>query len=492
MSGNVTDVQDVFADLVFFGNAGFDDDGVYQEPGIGPGKGLERGAANQFGSDASTFEVWMWWAGILVLIMHLGFAFLEAGSVQQKNALNVMFKNIITITLGGVCYYLIGYGIFSAGDPGNLFSGGVNFLLLEEEGRDIGSGSLNAFGSEFFFQFAFAATAATIVSGAVAGRITLPAYCVVVVCLTTFIYPPITHWVWASTGWLTQFFTSQGAICEGDPIPDSCPNAPVIEGSGGLKDFAGSGVVHMTGGFAALAGVIVLGPRNDAMVDGELVPPAPSSTTLMAIGVFVLWIGWYGFNCGSTLTFAGYASGMGHAAICTTLAPSTAVVTAMIFSKLVLGYYDVPIMLNAALAGLVGITASANVMNFGWTVFIGFTSFFVYYGGVKLLIRLKLDDPVGAIPVHGFCGFWGVIMQPINTFDYAGNPDGAAAQAGMQFVGVVVIGLWSFVLTFIVFFALATFSFQKERKEKFLRATDDMQEKGLDSSEHGGEIYKSF
>ena len=483
---NVSDVSEAFADLLHFGAVFFDDDNVLQAPGIGPGKGLVRGDTGS--SDATTFEVWMWWAGILVLIMHLGFAFLEAGSVQQKNALNVMFKNIITITLGGVCYYLIGYGIFSAGEKGNLFAGGVNFLLLEEESRDIGSGSLNAFGSEFFFQFAFAATAATIVSGAVAGRITLPAYCVVVVCLTSFVYPPVTHWAWASTGWLTQFYTS--SCTEDNPTPESCPNFPIS--GGGLKDFAGSGVVHMTGGFAALAGVIVLGPRKDAIAeDGSLSPPPPSSTTLMAIGVFVLWIGWYGFNCGSTLTFAGYAAGMGHAAICTTLAPSTAVVTAMVFSKAVKGYYDVPIMLNAALAGLVGITASANVMNFGWTVFIGFTSFFVYYGGALLLLRLGLDDPVGAIPVHGFCGIWGVLMQPINTFDYD-NTEERLGQVGMQFLGVTVIGLWAFVLTFIIFFAMATFSFQKERKEKFLRATDEMQDKGLDDSEHGGEIYKSF
>lgn len=487
MAELVTDINQVFADLLHFGVPDVDDNGNATFAGQGPGKGLARDSTG--GGDPTTFEVWMWWAGILVLIMHLGFAFLEAGSVQQKNALNVMFKNIITITLGGVCYYVLGYGIFSAGEPGNVFAGGVNFLLLDEEQADIGSGSLNAYGSEFFFQFAFAATAATIVSGAVAGRITLPAYCVVVVCLTSFIYPPITHWVWASTGWLTQFYASS-APCDGDPIPAACPNPPIS--GGGLKDFAGSGVVHMTGGFAALAGVIVLGPRKDAVAeDGSLSPPPPSSTTLMAIGVFVLWIGWYGFNCGSTLTFAGYAGGMGHAAICTTLAPSTAVVTAMIFTKIVKGYYDVPIMLNSALAGLVGITASANVMNFGWTVFIGFSSFFVYYGSSLLLLRLKLDDPVGAIPVHGFCGIWGVLMQPINTYDFETTEE-KLAQVSMQFIGVIVIGLWAFVLTFIVFFALATFSFQKERKEKFLKATDQMQDDGLDSSEHGGEIYKNF
>lgn len=486
MTENET-IVGAFADLLFFGVAGLNDDGEYVEPGIGPGKGLER-LSTQAG-DSTTFEIWMWWAGILVLIMHLGFAFLEAGSVQQKNALNVMFKNIITITLGGVCYYILGYGIFSAGEKGNLFAGGVNFLLLEEDGADVGSGSLNAFGSEFFFQFAFAATAATIVSGAVAGRITLPAYCVVVICLTSFVYPPVTHWAWASTGWLTQFYTS--SCTEDNPSPATCPNFPIS--GAGLKDFAGSGVVHMTGGFAALAGVIVLGPRKDAVAeDGSLSPPAPSSTTLMAIGVFVLWIGWYGFNCGSTLTFATYASGMGHAAICTTLAPSTAVVTAMIFSKIVKGYYDVPIMLNSALAGLVGITASANVMDFGWTVFIGFTSFFVYYGGALLLLRLGLDDPVGAIPVHGFCGIWGVLMQPINTVDFETTEE-KLAQVGMQFLGVTVIGLWAFVLTFIIFFVMAGFTIKdNEKKTKFLRATDEMQDAGLDSSEHGGEIYKSF
>lgn len=432
-------------------------------------------------SGDSLNEVWLWWAGILVLIMHLGFAFLEAGSVQKKNALNVMFKNIMTITLGGVSYYFLGYAIFSAGTDGAVFAGGDNWLMLNEPSLSTTTTPYPYYGSQYFFQFAFAATAATIVSGAVAGRITLPAYACVVVLLTGFQYPAVAHWVWATTGWLTNFYPSS---CDADPT--SAANCPII--ASGFRDFAGSGVVHMSGAFSALAGIIVLGPRDAAVVDGKIKPPKPSSTSLMAIGVFVLWIGWYGFNCGSTLTIAGYASGMGHAAICTTLAPSTAVITAMVYSKIFKGYYDLPIMLNAALAGLVSITASANIMDFGFCILVGFVGFFAYYGGATLLKRLGLDDPVEAIAVHGFAGIWGCFAVPI-----ASSVENGPEQFGMQVVAVLVIIAWNFTLTFLLFFAMARFSFKVENKEKFLRATSAQQEAGLDASEHdGGEIYKSF
>lgn len=438
----------------------------------------------------SSDSMWMLIAGILVFFMHAGFTMLETGSVRHKNAVNILFKNIATISLGSLMYWAIGYGLAYGTDGmcvndddcaitkevnvGWSFIGSGNFALTDE--NDDNSGK-----ALFFFQTMFAATAATIVSGAVAGRVALGAYMGIAVYLSGFVYPVVSHWVWATFGWLSAFQT-------GDDAATAEVSSVMFQGgSGGCGaiDFAGSGVVHMTGGMAALVFAAVLGPRIGRFdADGTPVDIAPHNIALQALGTFILWFGWYGFNCGSTLAFNG--NGAGSVAVTTTLAPAAAVTTAIIFCKAVYGTFDIGVALNAALAGLVSITAPCSSVDTWMAIVIGAIGFFVYHGASKLMLKIKVDDPVDAIAVHGFAGIWGVLSagifyneETVKAAAYAGCTD---ATQGTQFATQIVL-----VLVIIGWVALTCIPMALALKVTgVLRVSEEDENLGLDASEHGG------
>mmetsp|Transcript_6837 Transcript_6837/g.8306 ORF Transcript_6837/g.8306 Transcript_6837/m.8306 type:complete len:446 (+) Transcript_6837:202-1539(+) len=418
-------------------------------------------------------DTWMLITGFLVFFMHAGFSMLEAGSVQKKNVVNIMFKNIATITIGGLMYWAFGFA-FAYGTCGNdsEFIGSDGFF-----GEVPACENTEAF---WFFQFAFAATAATIVSGAVAGRITLGAYFIVAAAITGFVYPVVTNWIWSSTGFLSAF-------------NGKAPEDQFVSGSIGMIDFAGSGVVHLTGGVAALIGAIFLGPRQGRFEGKGL---AASSYTLQTLGTFILWFGWFGFNCGSTLVLEGVNTA--KVATTTVLSPSAACVTAMIYSRVVKKRYDLSLCLNAVLGGLVGITAGCVVVVDAMAIIIGMISALIYIGSANLLEKLKIDDPIGASPVHLFCGIWGVIAVGIfidaDTLgdSYSADPEtfDQGAQFGQQIVGIVFIILWVGAWSTLLFASLM--GFKKSNRTKFLRVTPEIEEAGMDASEHGGDFETHF
>lgn len=415
----------------------------------------------------SANNTWMLIAGFLVFFMHAGFTMLEAGSVRHKNAVNILFKNIGTISIGALCYFALGWGVAYGTD--NVASDSYAFIgqgqyALEGVEIDAKAG--------FFFQAMFAATAATIVSGAVAGRINLLAYFGIAAYLTLFVYPVVSHWVWATDAWLNAFFSD-------DRFTLFC----------GAIDFAGSGVVHMTGGVAALVFAAVLGPRLGRFdADGTAVDIPPHNIAMQALGVFILWFGWYGFNCGSTLVMDGSLAG--KVAVTTTLSPAAAVVTAIIYCKAVEKTWNIGTVLNAALAGLVSITASCASVSDWMAVIIGAIGAMVYIGSSKLMLKLKIDDPVDAIAVHGFAGAWGVLGAGIFFIpEYVAEgysntivDEDQCTNHGEQFATqlVLIFSIIGWVVATCAPVALAL------KAAGVLRVSAEDEEAGLDSSEHGG------
>jgi Amt family ammonium transporter len=292
----------------------------------------------------------------------------------------------------------------------------------------------------------FAATAATIISGAVAGRVKFTSYLIYTPFITGLIYPIVTHWVWGG-GWLAEI---------------------------GFFDFAGSGVVHMLGGVAALAGVIIVGPRIGKYDENGNARSIPGhSVTLGALGVFILWFGWYGFNAGSTLAAVG--QDIATPAVTTTLAAAAGAIGAMCTAWIITGKPDVGFTLNGVLAGLVGVTAGAASLSFGGSILVGLIAGVIMVFSVMALERVGIDDPVGAISVHGAAGLWGLIAVGLLTSD---------ANVGIQLVGALAIAAWAFGTSFLVFKVIdATVG---------MRVTSAEEHEGLDRSEHGGEAYPEF
>ncbi len=384
-------------------------------------------------------------AAVLVLFMQAGFSLVESGFNSAKNAVNIMFKNFIDLSAGVFLFWLIGYGIMY-GDaiiPGWLAWGGIG---IDQTPPTPGPGVLNP-QIDWLFQVAFAATAATIVSGAVAGRIKISGYVVYSIVITAIIYPISGYWKWGG-GWLDAM---------------------------GFHDFAGSLVVHAVGGFAGLAGAIVLGPRIGRFgQNGENTLP-PHNYTLATLGVFILWIGWYGFNPGSQLAFAGAANTDATVliAVNTTLAAGVGALAAMALGWLSMGRPDLGYVLNGALGGLVGITANCDAVTNGSAMIIGAVAGVLVILAMQLLERLRIDDPVGAWPVHGVCGIWGGIAAAI----FGGKPLIA------QLTGSLVIPVWAFVTAFALFMVLKGIG--------ILRVSPEEEMEGLDLSEHGVSAYGS-
>ena len=381
-------------------------------------------------------SVWLLVAAALVMLMQAGFALVEAGFTRAKNAGNIIMKNVMDFSVGGLTYWAFGFALAYGGSTLGGFLAYGDVWFFNESSR----------AGEWFFQVVFAATAATIISGAVAGRVKFTSYLMYTPFITGLIYPIVTHWVWGG-GWLAER---------------------------GFFDFAGSGVVHMLGGVAALAGVIVVGPRLGKYDENGKPKAIPGhSVTLGALGVFILWFGWYGFNAGSTLAAVG--QDVAFPAVTTTLAACAGAVGAMVTAWIVVGKPDVGFTLNGVLAGLVGITAGTASISFGLSVLTGFIAGVIMVFSVILLERVGIDDPVGAISVHGTAGLWGVLAVALFSSD---------ASFGTQLLGAAAIAGWAFVTSFIVFKLIDV--------TVGMRVSPEEEREGLDRSEHGGEAYPEF
>ena len=387
-------------------------------------------------------SLWIVIAGILVMFMQPGFMLVETGFTRSKNSVNIVMKNFMDFSVGAVSYWAFGFALAYGGTTVGGFLAYGNFFL---EGDSI----------TYFFQVVFAATAATIVSGAVAERTKFSAYLLFQPFICGVIYPIVTHWVWSGQGWL---------------------------GDLGFIDFAGSGVVHMVGGFAALAGVQIVGPRIGKYDDDGNPQVIPGSSMVAgALGVFILWFGWYGFNVGSAL--AAVDVNLAAIAVTTTLSAASGSITAM-YTSMISGKPNVGMTLNGALAGLVGITAGcANVNNLG-AVLIGLVSGVLVVYSINFLEKQGFDDAVGAISVHGICGIWGVLAVAI--FDTADGLvyGGGTTLFGPQLIGILAIGAWAYGTSFLVFKVIDS--------TVGLRVTAEEEIAGLDASEHGTSVYGDF
>lgn len=398
---------------------------------------------------------------VLVFFMQAGFAMVEAGFNAQKNAVNILFKNSMDICVGILLYFLVGYGLMYPGEYGVEGNGYFAFGGIGNIESTDGAGFVPEVA--WLFQAVFAATAATIVSGAVAGRMKVIGYLFYSAVLTAVIYPISGYWKWGG-GWLMQF---------GEELPDG-------SFSQGFQDFAGSAVVHGVGGFAALAGAIVLGPRIGRFVNGKSMPMPGHSLPIAALGVFILWFGWYGFNPGSQLAFQGTEdiTATMHCAFTTTLAAAAGGLVATILSWVVFGKPDLSMGLNGILGGLVGITACCDCMNSWEAIVVGAVAGVLIIVGVLLLDKLQIDDPVGAFPVHGLCGVWGCMAIGILPNGYLENGDTTFM---IQLIGTVSICAWSFVTMAVLFGILKVLG--------LLRVSPEEEQTGLDISEHGMHAY---
>lgn len=385
---------------------------------------------------------------VLVLFMQAGFAMLETGLNAAKNAVNILFKNAMDVSVGVLLFWVIGFGLMYPGSYGEqsnpYFAFGGTGIYAPSEGQTFSPQV------DWFFQAVFAATAATIVSGAVAGRMQFRSYLAYSAILTGLIYPISGYWKWGG-GWLDQL---------------------------GFQDFAGSAVVHAVGGFAGLAGAIVLGPRIGRFIKGKSNPMPAHNMAFATLGVFILWVGWYGFNPGSQLAFqsATDIDAVMLIAVNTTLAAAAGAVIATALSWMLFGKPDLSMGLNGALGGLVGITACCDAFTNPYAVLVGAIAGAIVVGGVMLLDKLRIDDPVGAFPVHGLCGIWGCLALGLlpNTHDVT---------LGVQALGAFSIAAWAFVTMFGLFSVL--------KAMRVLRVSEEEETVGLDISEHGMRAYTS-
>jgi len=390
--------------------------------------------------ELTTSNVWMMLCIALVFIMHLGFACVEAGFTQSKNTVNILFKNTLTPAIGLVSYTIIGFNLmypaFETGPGWFDFSG---FFLQDKLGLNYNPSY--TYWTSFLFQAMFAATAATIVSGAVAERIKISAYLIFTILFVGFIYPLIGSWTWGG-----------GALADL-----------------GFYDFAGSTLVHAVGGWGALAGVIVLGPRLGKYINGEVVDKPGSSVPLATVGVFLLWFGWFGFNGGSVLSADPQTTSL--VLVNTALAAAAGALGGFFMGYIAFKRMDLGMVLNGVLAGLVGITAGADLMLPGTSLLIGFIAGILVVLSAILLDKLRLDDAVGAISVHLSCGIWGTLV--VGIFGQKAGWD----QFLNQLIGAGICGLAAFGSAFAIFFLL--------KKTIGIRVSADHETQGLDSHEHG-------
>lgn len=388
----------------------------------------------------TTNNVWMMLATALVFIMHLGFAGVEAGFTQAKNTVNILFKNSLTPAIGLLMYALFGFAMMYPSDwlVDGFFAFGIGLSAPMVDGAlDLGYNEGYTFWTDFLFQGMFAATAATIVSGAVAERIKISSYLVFTVFFVGFVYPILGSWKWG-LGWLDAL---------------------------GFADFAGSTLVHSVGGWGALAGIMLLGPRIGKYKDGKVNDFPGSSVPLAVIGVFLLWLGWFGFNGGSVLSADPGATSL--VLVTTSLAAAAGALGGLIMAWIMFRRLDLGMVLNGILAGLVGITAGADVISPLESVIVGFIAGNLVVLSAVGLDKLHLDDCVGAVSVHLTCGIWGTLAVGI----FGGG------DILVQLIGVLAYGAASFGSAFLIFFTL--------KKIWGIRVSEEHELSGLDSHEHG-------
>lgn len=444
-----------------------------EDPGAAPAQ-FTQGLMTQIGDAKVALDtVWTLIAGMLVFFMALGFACVESGLCRAKNTVTILAKNFIVFAVASIAFLVIGWGLmFGTGNPffgteGLFFVGGADNSPAMGDAYKGAYGAINWTGiplwTKFFFQLVFAATAATIVSGAVAERIKFGAFYLFSFILVALIYPVVGHWIWGG-GWAASL---------------------------GMFDFAGSTVVHSTGGWAALAGVIALGPRlGKYSREGKILPLPGHSLALATIGVFVLWFGWFGFNPGSTM--AADAGAIGRIAVATNTAAAAAAISASLTAWMLLGKPDLTMILNGGLAGLVAITAPCAFVSIPSSLVIGLVAGVLVVLSVLFFDKIKIDDPVGAISVHLVCGVFGTVCvglfaQDQFTPNTTGNGllfGGGAGLLMAQLAGIAGVGVFVFPASMIMWKIIgATIGIRVSAEEEI---------EGLDVGEHGNVAYPDF
>ena len=402
--------------------------------------------------------IWVLVAAFLVFFMQAGFSMVEAGFTRAKNAVNILMKNLMDFSMGSIAYWAIGFAIMF-GDGNNFMGLSGWFVSAETKGFSALEWSSVPTLAAWLFQLVFAATAATIVSGAMAERTKFRSYLIYSIFITGLIYPIVGHWIWGG-GWLSSL---------------------------GMLDFAGSTVVHSTGGWLALTGAIVLGARTGKYdANGKPRPIAGHNLPLAALGVFILWLGWFGFNPGSQM--AADPKPIALIAVTTNLAAAAGAILAMITAWFRLKKPDAGMALNGALAGLVAITAPCAFVTPLAAVIIGAIAGVVVVFSVLILENLRIDDPVGAISVHGVCGALGTLLLGLFHTEqgvfYAADTGAAFKFFGVQFLGVVSVFAWCMVTGFILFYGIKAIV--------GLRVSEEEELEGLDYGEHGASAYPDF
>ena len=409
---------------------------------------------SQFVLNTFSFLIW----GALVMWMCAGFTMLESGSVRTKNASVICLKNIGLYSIAGLAYYFIGYNLMYVDVTGwigsfkLLYGPSADELALlagQEEAKAAVVESGYSTMSDWFFQMVFVATAASIVSGTLAERVKLWSFFAFITVLTAVIYPIVGAWTWGE-GWLYEM---------------------------GFQDFAGSTIVHSTGGWAALAGAMVVGARRGKFrADGSVKSTPPSNVPVVTLGVFILWLGWFGFNGGSQLALGGAvdAIAMSNVLVNTNLAAAAGVIAAISVSRPFLGRVDLLAGLNGAIAGLVAITAGPDIVDHYWAVIIGAIGAILCTAGIKVMEAMKLDDVVGAVPAHLIAGIWGTLAVCI----------AAGGNIVTQLVGVLAVGAFVFAASWILWLAL--------EKTIGVRVSETVEELGQDTAELGIESYPEF
>ncbi|MCY4200188.1 MAG: ammonium transporter [Gammaproteobacteria bacterium] len=410
----------------------------------------------QFILNSFSFLIW----GVLVMWMCAGFTMLESGSVRTKNASVICLKNIGLYAIAGLAFYIVGYNIMYVGvETGGWFGSLDLFYGTTAEEIALLGGDASAAAavidsgystmSDWFFQMVFVATTASIVSGTLAERVHLWSFFLFVAVLTAVIYPIVGAWTWGG-GWLSEL---------------------------GFSDFAGSTIVHSTGGWAALAGAIIIGARRGKFrADGTAKVTPPSNVPVVTLGVFILWLGWFGFNGGSQLALAGAADAIAISNILanTNLSAAAGVLTAIIVSRPILGRVDLLAGLNGAIAGLVSITAGPDIVDHSWAIFIGAVGGALCVLGIKGMEKIKVDDVVGAVPAHLIAGIWGTLAVCI-----AGGGSFIA-----QLTGIVAIGAFVFASALAVWWVID--------KTLGARVSAEIEQLGQDAGELGIEAYPEF
>jgi len=409
--------------------------------------------------------LWVILAAVLVFFMNLGFAAVESGMCRSKNAVNILSKNFIVFAVSSLGFMLLGWGLMFGGD--NPLVGTQHLFILGDSNLDFYSNTLTAnvpFWGKFFFQLVFCGTAATIVSGAVAERVKYTSFIVFSFVLTLIIYPIVGHWVWGG-GWLADL---------------------------GFLDFAGDTVVHSVGGWAALAGAMILGPRHGKYDKNGKPNAIPGhSMALAVIGLFVLWLGWFGFNPGSTMSLQN-PNDVVHIFVTTNTAAIAAVLTATAASWIFIGKPDLGMTINGCLAGLVGITGSCAYVSVTSSLIIGAIAGIIVVFAVLFFDRIKIDDPVGATSVHLICGIFGTLciglfaqegvtsLSTVNGLFFGGG----LSLLGVELLGIITVGIFVFATSTLVWYLL--------KKTIGIRVSLEEEILGLDIGEHGNTAYPDF